>query len=111
MALAGVDFSLGEREIHALLGENGAGKSTLIKALAGLVRPDGGSIHVAGQAWSAAATPRDAAAAGMRFVHQDLGLVEVMSILDNVALETGYVTTRLGLINYAATGRAVQQRL
>ncbi len=111
IALAGVDFALRHCEIHALLGENGAGKSTLIKTLAGLLRPDAGSIRVAGQDWPAAATPQDAARAGLRFVHQDLGLVDSLSILDNVALETGYATTALGLIDYRATTTRVAQRL
>lgn len=111
VALAGADFELGECEIHALLGENGAGKSTMIKTLAGLLRPDAGAISVAGNDWPATVTPRDVAAFGLRFVHQDLGLVDAMSVLDNVAIETGYVTNMMGLIDFVATGRAVSERL
>lgn len=43
-ALKGLDFSLGEGEVHGLIGENGAGKSTFIKILGGVYKRDGGSI-------------------------------------------------------------------
>ncbi len=110
-ALAGVDFEIQAREIHALLGENGAGKSTLIKALAGLIKPDAGQILVGDQAWNNGLTPQEATASGLRFVHQDLGLVDSLSIADNIALETGYAKGRFGLIDHPTTARQVRERL
>ena len=78
-------------EVHALLGENGSGKSTLIKVLAGRHQPDpGAEAWVGGQPFhlgSAAA----ARAAGIRFIHQDLGLVATLSVIDNLALGSTYV--------------------
>ncbi|MBR2402540.1 MAG: ATP-binding cassette domain-containing protein, partial [Lachnospiraceae bacterium] len=48
-ALQGVDFTLCEGEIHALMGENGAGKSTLIKVLTGVYEKDEGQIYIKGK--------------------------------------------------------------
>jgi len=85
-ALDDVDIDVVAGEIHALVGQNGSGKSTLVKILAGYHEPDAGAVaHVRGRPFelgSAAA----ARAAGLRFVHQDLGLVEVMSVTDNFFL-------------------------
>jgi len=104
VALDGVDFELLPGEIHALLGENGAGKSTLIKILAGVVTRDTGEIRVAGEELPAAHSPAECAAAGLAFVHQDLGLAEHLSVAENLALATGYERRR-GLIAYRATER------
>ncbi|MFE4080882.1 sugar ABC transporter ATP-binding protein [Paenarthrobacter sp. YIM B13468] len=84
-ALQDVDLTLEAGSIHALLGQNGAGKSTLIKILSGLYSPTSGRITVAGHALG---TPE--AAASMAFIHQDLGLVDSMTIAENIALGTGF---------------------
>jgi general nucleoside transport system ATP-binding protein len=78
-----VDFELRPGEVHALLGENGAGKSTLMNVLAGLYRPDEGSIAVDGQAVSFN-SPRDAIAAGLGMVHQHFTLVPSMTVTENI---------------------------
>ena len=88
-ALVDVDFDLRAGEIHALVGQNGSGKSTLVKILAGVYDPDEGDIAVEG----VEIDPRRAGEArrrGLRFVHQDLGLVESLDVVENLALGRGY---------------------
>ena len=103
-ALDAVDLSVRAGELHALLGENGAGKSTLIKLLAGLHRPTAGTITVAGQRLADGHTPLDAARHGLCFVHQDLGLIDELSVAENIALELGY-QTRHRLVSMRSTAR------
>ncbi len=81
----GIDFTLGEREIHALLGENGAGKSTLSKILYGLYQPDDGKIYVHGQPVHLA-SPADAIAIGIGMVTQHFSLVPSFTVAQNVIL-------------------------
>jgi simple sugar transport system ATP-binding protein len=80
-----VDFTLGERQIHALLGENGAGKSTLSKILYGLYQPDSGDIHVRGQQVRLA-SPADAIALGIGMVTQHFSLVPTFTVAENIIL-------------------------
>jgi ABC-type uncharacterized transport system ATPase subunit len=80
-----VDFKLHAGEIHALLGENGAGKTTLMNILAGLVRPDAGSIEVRG-ANVDLRSPRRAIESGIRMVHQHFRLVDRFTVAENVTL-------------------------
>ena len=96
-ALDAVDLTVNEGEIVALLGENGAGKSTLIKILAGVYPMDRGEIGFRG----APATP---GALPVRFIHQDLGLVDWMTIAENFGLALGF-PRRLGLIDRRAAAR------
>ncbi|OOY24069.1 ABC transporter [Thioclava sediminum] len=81
----GVGFSVRPGEVHALLGENGAGKSTLVKMIYGLVKPDSGTMHFAGQSF-APADPRAARAAGVAMVFQHFSLFEALNVAENVAL-------------------------
>jgi ABC-type sugar transport system ATPase subunit len=85
LALDGVDFDVQFGEIHAIVGENGAGKSTLIRILSGVHRPDRGSVRIEGQEGHFA-SPRDAIAAGVVTIPQELRLVPALSIAENVAL-------------------------
>lgn len=108
--LENVSFDVRPGEIHALLGANGAGKSTLIKILAGVYSLDSGTIEVHGEPLPAGHGPDDAKAAGIAFVHQDLGLVEDISVADNIALQLGFEKRR-GLVSARATSVKVAKVL
>ncbi len=84
-ALVDADLTVRRGEVHALLGPNGAGKSTLAKILAGIVRPDSGAIEVNGEI-AEIHRPPDAAAYGLRFIHQQLQDVGRLTVADNVFL-------------------------
>lgn len=94
LALAGVDLDVHAGSVLALLGPNGAGKSTLIKVLAGVHHADAGRITVDGHPLGSHAASRS-----MSFIHQDLGLVEWMTVAENIALSAGY-PRRAGLISW-----------
>ena len=96
-ALDDVSFALRAGEVHAVVGENGAGKSTLMQILAGVYRPDGGELRVDG-APAAFANRRDAEAAGISIVFQELSLVPQLSIAENV-FAGRQPANRLGLID------------
>jgi general nucleoside transport system ATP-binding protein len=80
-----VTLTIGEGEIHALLGENGAGKSTLVKILFGLLQPDAGVIRWKGEAVRIP-DPEAARRLGIAMVFQHFSLFEAMSVLENIAL-------------------------
>lgn len=83
VVLTGVNLSVGEGEVVAILGENGAGKSTLIKILGGIYKADSGEIHINGELkniHSAAV----AGANGIRIIHQEIILVPARTIAANV---------------------------
>ena len=95
--VANRDVSLVVREgtIHAIIGENGAGKSTLMKTLYGLIRPDAGTIKVAGQEVTLK-SPQDAIALGVGMVHQHFKLADNATVLENVIL--GSEPSRFGFV-------------
>ncbi len=80
-----VNFTLKHGEIHALLGENGAGKSTLMNILAGLYKPDSGTILINGEPVTFN-SPRDAIAKGIGMVHQHFMLVPTLTVTENILL-------------------------
>jgi simple sugar transport system ATP-binding protein len=84
-ALVDVDCDVLPGEVHAVLGENGAGKSTLMKIIYGLLAPDAGSICLDGRPVRFAHA-RDARHAGIGMVHQELALIDALSVLENLAL-------------------------
>ena len=82
--LKGVGLSISHGEIHGLLGQNGSGKSTMIKVLSGTYNPDDGEVLVEGVPQSLPLV--HFSQVGFSFVHQDLGLINEMTVLDNFLL-------------------------
>ncbi|MBS7340198.1 MAG: sugar ABC transporter ATP-binding protein [Suilimivivens sp.] len=84
-ALQGVDFTLCEGEIHALMGENGAGKSTLIKVLTGVYGKDEGQIFIKGKDKAVAIrSPQEAQQLGISTVYQEITLCPNLSVAENM---------------------------
>lgn len=108
-ALSDVTLQLQRGEILALLGENGAGKSTLIKTLAGIYKPDSGSILLNGVPYFHR-PPRQNERQPVAFIHQDLGLIEWMTVGENVGLAQGFSLSRR-LIDWKATERRTAETL
>ncbi len=93
-ALSEVNMVVGRGEVVALLGENGAGKSTLIKILAGVHTVDSGTISYDGRELTHAVRRMP-----ISFIHQDLGLIDWMTVAENICLTLGY-PRRFGLIEW-----------
>ena len=116
-ALDRVDLEIHAGSTHALVGQNGSGKSTLIKVLCGYHEPTGSSsatVYPPGQEGGVAlelGNGEAAAAAGIRFVHQDLGLVDWLSAAENIAMGVGYPTKRGGRIDWKANSRQARRGL
>ena len=110
-ALDGVDLQVRAGEIHALVGQNGSGKSTLIKILAGFHHPDHGASAMVNGAEFRLGDATAAHAAGLRFVHQDLGLIDSLDCVDNLALGTGYATGFGGHIRWRRQRAAAREAL
>jgi ribose transport system ATP-binding protein len=92
--LRDVDFEARSGEIHGLVGQNGSGKSTLIKVLSGVhAADDGSAVIVDGARLSNPVRPAELRRHGLAFVHQDLGLVDECTVLENIRL--GQFSVRL----------------
>lgn len=95
-------LSLRPGEVHALLGTNGSGKSTLIKILTGVYLSDPGAVVSAGgvsEELIRGAIAGDINGVPVRCVHQDLGLVDSLSVMDNIALTDGF-QSNAGLVSW-----------
>ncbi|WP_203989155.1 sugar ABC transporter ATP-binding protein [Virgisporangium aurantiacum] len=108
-ALDGVSMQLRAGEVHALVGENGAGKSTLIKLITGVYRPDAGEVRFLGEP-VAFAGPRDAQAAGISTIYQEVNLVPLQSVASNLFLGRE-PRNRLGLVDRRRMYRAARDTL
>ena len=84
-ALRGVDFSIAAGQVHGLVGENGAGKSTLTRILAGVYPPDAGTLALDGEPLRFSGAD-DALARRIVTVHQDINLVQTMTVAENLLL-------------------------
>jgi ribose transport system ATP-binding protein len=99
-ALRRVDLDVAPGSVHALLGHNGCGKSTLVKTLAGVHSPDPGArAWIDGQELSLG-DPMDAEHKGLRFVHQDLGIILELGAADNVGFVLGFERRGMRGINW-----------
>ncbi|MEZ5669558.1 MAG: sugar ABC transporter ATP-binding protein [Alphaproteobacteria bacterium] len=105
-ALKGAALEIAAGEVHGLVGANGAGKSTLIRILAGLERPDAGTVALDGVP-VAIETPHAATRLGLSFIHQELALVPTMTVLENIMLGAPK-KQRLGLVDWRAIARDVE---
>jgi ribose transport system ATP-binding protein len=105
LAVDYVSLTVERGQILALLGENGAGKSTLIKLLAGIYQPDHGSILLNDR-------PIDHHHRDNRlaFIHQDHGLIDTMTVAENIALVRGYERA-FGLIDWQSTRKTAERSL
>jgi ribose transport system ATP-binding protein len=111
-ALAGIDFSLTNGQIHAVCGENGAGKSTLMKVIDGILQPDAGHLLLEGSPVRIK-DPGHAAQLGISLVHQEISLCGCASVAENIFMCEVNQSPRL-LMDYAdlqARARALLQRL
>jgi ribose transport system ATP-binding protein len=100
-ALDGVSLEVRAGEVHGLVGQNGSGKSTLIKVLSGYHVPDAGSVTLDGAPMKLPLTLKEQRRHGLEFVHQDLGLVPTMPIVENLRVGR-YDTAALGRIRWRA---------
>ena len=111
-ALRRVSLEVRAGEVHGLVGQNGSGKSTLVKILSGYYVPDEGSVSVGGAPAKLPMTLKELRRRGIEFVHQDLGLVPTMSILENLRVGR-FATGPVGKIRWRherARARELLQR-
>jgi simple sugar transport system ATP-binding protein len=91
-----VDLTVGQNEIHALLGENGAGKSTLVKIIYGVMKPDAGTLSWLGENVTIG-NPAQARELGVGMVFQHFSLFEALTVAENIALGLNRPEDRVGL--------------
>src|ERR1700734_3825914 len=108
-ALRNVDFTLNAGEIHGLAGENGAGKSTMMKIIAGVHAADSGTMRVDGKEVHFRST-RDALAASIGMVHQELSVAPELSVAENVFLGAQPVN-RAGVVAWRRMADSASEQL
>src|SRR5215208_3332770 len=110
VAVEDVAFDLRPGEVHALVGENGAGKSTLMKIVDGLYDPDEGTVEVGGEAASFS-SPRDAEAAGIAMIPQELDLFPELSVVEDLFVSRKRPRTRWGGLDWETMRGEARKRL
>jgi ribose transport system ATP-binding protein len=98
VALSDVSLDIYRGEVHAIVGENGAGKSTLMKVIAGVHKPTSGTINYEGND-VVLSNPIIAKKMGILLIHQELSLVEEMTVAENIFIGE-YPTKMHGLVDY-----------
>ena len=106
-ALKSVSFALLPGEVHALMGENGAGKSTLMKILSGIYQRDGGEVRIDG-ASTEIDSPKAAQAAGLSIIHQELSLMNDLTVAQNIFIGRE-PRRRFGRLDEPALNRAANE--
>ena len=106
--LSGIDLDVFGGEVVAVIGENGAGKSTLSSIIAGLIRADAGAMSWEGHPY-VPASPREAMAAGVGLIHQEMRLLPALSIAENVFV--GRLPMRGGIVDREAMNRRAAEQL
>ena len=107
-AVHAVDLEVRAGEVHAVLGENGAGKSTLVKILAGIYKPDEGTVEIDGSP-VAFSSPTQSIQAGVGVVHQELSLFPDLDIAENIYL--GRYPRRFGVVMWRSVYANAREHL
>jgi len=108
--LSKVDFQIESGEVMGLCGENGAGKSTLMKILAAVYLDDGGEIYLDGVQLDSRRTPLDMQRMGVSMIHQELNLMEHLTVAQNIFL-TREPLLKVGLIDFKKMNEEAQKLL
>ncbi|MBU6953067.1 MULTISPECIES: sugar ABC transporter ATP-binding protein [unclassified Hahella] len=106
VALDNVSLRIRPGTVHALMGENGAGKSTLMKIIAGIYQPDKGQVLLRGEPVRLE-KPLDAQEAGIAMIHQELLLMNPMTVAENIWIRRE-PKGRFGLIDHDEMRRRTQ---
>ena len=107
--LNNINFDVRAGEVHALMGENGAGKSTAIKILGGIYKPDNGDIYLKGKKLEIEDVG-DARANGISVIHQELMLMQHLSVAENIFMGCEISKGRFG-VNLHKQEREAQKLL
>ena len=108
--LSSVDLAVRRGEVHALIGQNGSGKSTIIKILSGYHQPDSGEVFMRGEPVPLPLRTGQSVRWGLRFLHQDVGVVRTMTVMENLRIGR-FRTTAYGRLRWRDERRAAKATL